>query len=184
MNSEMPGKLKPALICGSALGFVSAIPYLGCCLNLLCCSVAVGGGFLATFLYLRKAPPTPETPYGDGAVLGLIAGPVGAVVWLIVNIPLTLLSTRLGLEMDPEMIEDWLERFNVPQESIDQIVQTMQNVSQDPANLLAQLIVPFFIVLVAFTIFAIVGGLIGAAVFHKKSASTVSQFEPPPPPAA
>ena len=47
-----PSMLKATAIGGLAAGFLSSIPFVAC-LNGLCCSLLIGGGFLAAFLYSR-----------------------------------------------------------------------------------------------------------------------------------
>src|SRR2546423_15711672 len=75
----MNDKMKPALIGGVVLGILSAIPFVNLP-NLCCCAWAIAGGILAAHLYI-KASPAPVRP-GDGAVLGVLAGGVGAGIYL------------------------------------------------------------------------------------------------------
>src|SRR2546423_13248457 len=81
----MDNKMKAALIGGVVAGVLSVIPVVSTC----CFLWALGGGFLAVFIYLKGAPGL-MTP-GDGAKLGIRAGVVGAIIYLIVALPLMLL---------------------------------------------------------------------------------------------
>src|SRR5256714_13853431 len=81
----MNDKMKPALIGGVVLGILSAIPFVNLP-NLCCCAWAIAGGILAAHLYI-KASPAPVRP-GDGAVLGVLAGGVGAVLLLVLGVAL------------------------------------------------------------------------------------------------
>ena len=76
----MNKKLKPALISGIPLGIVFALPeldYLKASLNyvkLVCCALYGTSGVLAAGIYLRNLSTPPASPYGDGVVVGLLAG--------------------------------------------------------------------------------------------------------------
>src|SRR6476660_5767207 len=83
----MNNKLKPALIGGVVLGLLSVIPFVSA-VNVCCCLWAILGGMLATFLYV-KSSPTPVTA-GDGAIVGALAGVVGALISLILGIPISM----------------------------------------------------------------------------------------------
>jgi len=83
----MNTKLKPALIGGVVLGLLSVIPFVSAA-NVCCCLWAILGGMLATYLYVKNSP-TPATA-ADGAVLGGIAGLVGAVISVILGIPIAM----------------------------------------------------------------------------------------------
>ena len=72
-------KLKPALLGGLIVGLLSAIPVVNYC----CCIWGIGGGGLASFLYM-KSSPTKINP-GDGAMLGGLAGVIGALLYLIID---------------------------------------------------------------------------------------------------
>src|SRR5438477_7824653 len=87
----MDNKMKPAIIGGIVVGVLSAIPFVNI-VNLCCCFWALLGGAIATNLYV-KASPTPVKP-GDGAVLGLMAGVVGALIYIVIGIPLGFLFGR------------------------------------------------------------------------------------------
>src|ERR1044072_3178474 len=62
-------KLKPALLGGLIVGLLSAIPVVNYC----CCIWGIGGGGLASYLYIKSSPTKIST--GDGAMLG------GAAAW-------------------------------------------------------------------------------------------------------
>ncbi len=82
----MNNKVKPALIGGVLLGLLSVIPFVNA-LNICCCLWAILGGMLASYLYVKNSP-TPATP-GDGAFVGALAGIIGAVISLIIGIPIS-----------------------------------------------------------------------------------------------
>ena len=81
-----PNKIKPAAIGGAIAGVLSVIPVVGIC----CCLWTLGGGYLAAHLYNKETGGRGLTP-GDGATLGAIAGGIGAAIYFVVTIPLTII---------------------------------------------------------------------------------------------
>ncbi len=152
-----PNRLKAAAIGGGAAGVASQIPGLSL-VNCLCCALVVGGGMLAVFLALRNEPATEKAPYGDGALIGALAGVVAAIVGAIVLIPIA------ALFGDPmEQMVRMLEGFEgIPPEVLDAM-------GGDAAGAVGALaFVGFLMSLAVDVVFAAIGGVIGAAVFHKK----------------
>jgi hypothetical protein len=180
MNEANTSKLQPILLAGTALGLVSAIPPLSC-INVCCCAGVIGGGALAVYLYLRKAPPVTGPPYGDGALLGVGAGAFGAVVATVVGIPVQLIVNSLGFSGDQQtqQMREGLEKLNVPE-----FVQEMLVQLSSPGLTLAKVLMSFAMGLVTYSIFGAIGGLIGAAVFTKKGKPEVPPPPPPPMPMA
>ena len=191
MNSAKPDKMRPSLIGGVALGvampvigLISALaPMLGCLGCAACCALPPGAGFLASFLYLKGAAPAPEKPYGDGAVLGLLAGLFGAVVGTVVSIPVQFLQRSMGLMPDMDELVGQLQDANMPPEAVDFITKLMP--SADGFSVTA-LVLGFVFSVVVYSVLSLIGGIIGVAVLAKQEAAggTPGGFAPPPPPAA
>jgi len=88
----MNNKLKPALLGGLIVGLLSAIPFVNYC----CCVWAIGGGALATYLYIKNSA-VPVRP-GDGALLGGLAGIVGGIIYFVIGIPIAYLMGAAAME--------------------------------------------------------------------------------------
>lgn len=163
----MDNKVKPAVIGGVVLGILSAIPFVNF-VNICCCLWAILGGMLASHLYVKNS--TTPASAGDGAIVGAIAGAVGAVISLVIGIPLSILSgaamrgTLVSLieRADPQQAEMFRRQMEATGESV------------------AGAIVNGLIGAVLLFVFAIIGGLIGVALFEKRKGGPV----PPPPPHA
>ena len=69
-----------------AIGVLSALPVIN--LANCCCAWILFGGALAAYLMQQNHPEPIQI--GDGAIVGLLAGLVGAFVWLIVSIPISM----------------------------------------------------------------------------------------------
>ena len=152
-----PKKLKAAAIGGSAAGIASQIPIVNFA-NCLCCALVVGGGMLAVYLAMKDEPATATAPYGDGALVGVLAGVAAAVVGAIVAIPMT------ALFGDPmEQVRSFLEGIEgMPPEALEAMS------GAETGGVASFGAVAFLMSLVVDVVFSAIGGVIGAAVFHKK----------------
>lgn len=92
----MNDRTKAAIVGGLVAGIPSVIPLISTC----CFIWAIAGGFLAVFMYMKNAP-TPMSP-GDGAKLGAMAGGVGAIIYLLVSVPLMLLGGAANIAAQME----------------------------------------------------------------------------------
>ncbi|HET9478151.1 MAG TPA: DUF5518 domain-containing protein [Pyrinomonadaceae bacterium] len=162
----MNNKLKPALIGGVLLGLLSVIPFVNV-LNVCCCLWAILGGMLASYLYIKNSP-TPASA-GDGAILGALAGVIGAAISLILGIP-------ISYAMGPTMRNLMLSML----ENVDrQQAEAMRRQFEMTGDSIVPVIINSLIVAALLFVFAVIGGLIGTALFEKRKGGSV----PPPPPA-
>src|SRR5690348_8758484 len=112
----MNNKVKSAVIGGVVLGLLSAIPFVNW-LNFCCCLWAIIGGALASYLYVKNSAVPASA--GDGAILGAMAGAIGAVIFLIVGIPLSIVAGEAVRAMfitvmqsvDPNQVEMFERQF-------------------------------------------------------------------------
>lgn len=145
-------------------GILSVIPFVSAA-NLCCCLWAIVGGLIATYLYVKNSP-TPATA-GDGAVLGAIAGLVGAVISVVIGVP-------IALVMGPTMRNLFL---SILENADPQQAEMMRRQLEAGGDAIAPIIVQSLIGAVLLFVFAILGGLIGVAIFEKRKGGA-----PPPPP--
>ena len=166
----MPSKnLQPALIGGLFIGILSALPIVGA-FNVCCCLWVVGGGAIAA--YLLQSGSATAISVGDGALVGLIAGLIGAIVDTILTIPIRLLTGP----MQARFFQRWME--NAPRDVPDSLRAFMEPGGMGGGGIVLATIANFMLMLVLGAIFATIGGMIGAAIF--KRATPVSA--PPEPP--
>jgi hypothetical protein len=86
----MNERTKAAVIGGVIAGILSGIPFIGGC----CFLWAIGGGFLAIWMYMKNAPG--PMVMGDAAKLGAVTGVIGAIVAVVIRVPLMLLGVGLS----------------------------------------------------------------------------------------
>jgi len=157
-------KLQPALLGGLVLGVLSALPIVNMG-NACCCLWVIAGGVTAAYL-LQNGQAAPITS-GDGAAVGFLAGVVGAVVWQLLAIPVTLMMGPL----QARMLDRLLATGDLP-ENMRSVFESLQ---QNAGFSIARFVLGSVFALFVSVIFSTVGGLLGAAIFRRKA--------PPLPPA-
>ncbi len=157
-----PAKTQPALLGGLAIGVLSALPVVS--LANCCCAWILFGGALAAYLMQQNHPE--PVGVGDGAVVGLLAGIVGAFVWLLLFIPLTALLSPFQSRMIQRMLSS---ANDMPPE-----VRAMLEGFASGGGAGIGVVFFFFVMLCVSSFFGMIGGLFGALMFRKNG--------PPPPP--
>lgn len=165
MNGQQRNYFTPALIAGAAAGVLSGIPFLNC----MCCLWILGGGILAAYLLAKDAASIPNS--GDGALVGALTGVVAAVVDALVNIPFRALNVGVMKKLF-ERLADY--------------GQDMPTGWENWFNRTGPFSIAWFLlgILISGAIFAVLGalgGIIGIALFGKKSPAPPAPQPPPPP---
>jgi hypothetical protein len=145
---------------GAVMGVLSALPLVGAA-NICCCLWVVTGGIVAAYV-LQQNQPRPITP-GDGALVGLFAGLVGAVIANLLSIPFNLMMAPLQRAMSQRVLE-------MPGEIPPFFRQILERSSQDDVALGLQVgfwFVTLILYLVLGGIFSTLGGVLGALIFKK-----------------
>lgn len=162
----MGKKLLAAFIGGLAIialifigGMLQAGPFTAC----ICAIAMLFGGALAVLIYSRMSPN--PVRLGEGAMLGALAGFIGSLPLLIL---LLLVPTIKSAEMQT-MIEE-------------QLRQQGQSLSELPMSLTSLFAMVGVMSAVVTILLALVGGLIGVAIFEKRKPDAGAPPMPPQPP--
>jgi hypothetical protein len=149
----MNNKLKPALLGGLIVGFLSAIhsliPFVGAC----CCIWSIIGGVLAAFLYIKGS--SVPVKLGDGAIVGALAGVVGGIIYVVIYLPFALLYGLAAMQ-------EQLNRSGV----------------QIPFSGTLLAIIGSIVGAIVLVVLSTLGGVIGTAIFEKRKGDGLA---PPPP---
>ena len=143
-------KLKPALLGALIVGILSSIPLLNYC----CCIWGIGGGALAGFLYIKSSPVPVKV--GEGAVVGILTGIIGAVLYFIIGVPIAYFISGANIE------------------------ETIRGAGvQLPAGIsgLLLFVISGLVVGGLLLVLSIIGGLLSVPIFEKRK-----DGPPPPPP--
>jgi hypothetical protein len=167
-----PSKLQPALLGGVFMGVLSALPFVSYA-NACCCLWVLTGGLLAAWLLQQNYPFAITT--GDGALVGLLAGFLGAIITTVIqaalapvqrDLDLMILGRLAGIAGDiPPVVQDAIEQRR-----------------NGPALSVMSLIGGLIFMLIIGPLFSMLGGLLGAALFKSsRPAPPVAAYPPPPP---
>jgi hypothetical protein len=160
------GRLQPALYGGLFIGVLSALPIVNmgnCC----CCLWVLAGGALAVYLRQQNMPYAVNA--SEGALMGLMAGLIGGVIAALISIPMMAMMGPFQQRMIEQIINS---RADIPEESRDMIEKMMQRSAGMGVAAFAFGLVWHVVV---GTVFGMLGGLLGVAIFKK-------ELPPPPPP--
>jgi hypothetical protein len=142
------------LVGALVMGVLSALPLIAVG-NLCCCLWVISGGVAAAYV-LQQGQPDPITP-ADGAFVGFLAGLGGAVVYLIISLPVEIVVGPMEREMMRRMVEGMsgVENFRSYADRAD-LVGTPVRV-----------FLGFVMMLFVGAVFSTVGGVLGALMFKK-----------------
>lgn len=165
----MNNSMKPALIGGVVGGILTALPFVNTC----CCLWGLAGGALAVMLAVKESQVPLQM--GDGVKMGAIAGAIATGIYLIVGVPLGLITGRASMsamsgyleQMNPEMAEQIRMQSDV-----------MQSASMGAQ--LAAMIPSILLVACILIVMSILGGILGVSIFEKRKGGVAGT--PPPPP--
>ncbi|MBD93500.1 MAG: hypothetical protein CL482_04490 [Acidobacteria bacterium] len=164
-----PALLQPVLFGGLFMGVLSALPIIS--IGNCCCLWIMGGGVVTS--YLTQHAKTDPIQLGEGAFGGLLAGVLGAVVYAIVSVPVSLVTAPI----QRGLLEGWMNSAaDVPPEAR----ETLEWFSENSGVL--GVLFGFILMLVVGMVFTTLGGLLGALIF--RSSPPVAPPAPPPPPAS
>ncbi len=149
----MPAKTQSIFLGALVIGLLGT-SYLGL-INLACCAGVIIGAMVGIWHYTNENALTIST--GQGAVMGALAGVIGAVIAFALNYLLSTIGVG-GLE---ELQQSFFERFYSEEQ-----LEAMREMQESSSSGMFKMI-GFFIGIVINSIFGAVGGAIGAAVFKK-----------------
>ncbi|MFQ5797763.1 MAG: hypothetical protein ACE5H0_03600 [Bacteroidota bacterium] len=169
-----PNKLQPALVGGTIIGVISAVPFLNL-INCFCCAGVLLGGLLAVMFYKNSiTPEMAPLSSGDAIGVGALAGVFGAAISTIVAaIIFGLFGNVLGEWMYEFMVQlTENAEIELPEEFYDQLRESLLE------QTLGDLMLSFFVEAIIYTLFGLLGGLLGYAIFKPKVPPTVTTAPP------
>jgi hypothetical protein len=133
--------------------------------NFCCCLWVVSGGAVSAYA-LQQRQSTPLTP-GDGALVGLFAGLIGTLIYLLLSVPISVVMAPF----ERQIVERLATFGNLPPE--------FREYANRPAGLrVVGVLLDFVVRLFVDAIFSTLGGVLGAVVFVKKTPSGAIDIPP------
>jgi hypothetical protein len=143
------------------MGVLSALPVISAG-NFCCCLWVVSGGVLAAYVLQQERPG--RIGPADGAIVGLLAGVIGAVVQLLLSIPIGLL---IG-PMERQLLQRITEASDALPPGLRDVLSQINDGSGTRAvGLIIFRAVAFFFTLSIGAVVSTIGGVIGAGIFAR-----------------
>jgi hypothetical protein len=166
-----PTKSLASLYGGIVIATISSVPGLNL-INCLCCAGIMLGGLVAVFIYSRElTPEAPPLSASDGVQLGALSGVIAAFLSLILHLVVYALFGNIAERIIYDMLHSILDAANVPPESLQMFEELFHRALERG---LTPLVAFFSLVqdLIIYTLFGLLGGLIGYALFKKGGQQT------------
>jgi hypothetical protein len=157
------GRLQPALLGGVFIGVLSALPFISAA-NCCCCLWVVAGGVLSVYLRQQNSPVAIQP--SEGALMGLIAGAIGGIIAGV-------LGYAFALMMGPWQNEFMRRIMEANQDTPPEVREMMERMMAG-GTMGAFALMGMLINVVMFSVFGLLGGLLGTVIFKKNA--------PPQPP--
>ena len=172
--AEQPNKFQAALVAGLIFGALSAIPFVNL-LNACCCLWVVIGGAIAARTLVNRSPIFPVSS-GDGAAVGALSGVIMSLVYLVLGVPIHLLTRGSSMEFMRRLMEG----IDNPEfrRGMEQMMRNQQY--QSLPQILAGALFGWIVVSAVAIGFATLGGVIGVALFEKRKGQQMPPPGPPP----
>ncbi len=162
---QHPSKFTPVIISSFLMVFISIFLGLNL-LNLLCCAGIIIGGAAGTWYYARQLEKAGQFIQNkDGIMIGLLAGIISAIVYVIFSTTIMMLSKQNPVELVYKMTEQW--GFTIPPES-EKMLRTVYEDYQKNGFSPIMIGVELVSRIVSHCIFGPIGGLLVASIFNKR----------------
>jgi hypothetical protein len=154
--------LRPAIAGGLFWGALTAIPLITLA-NCICCLWIQLGGAIGAWLLNKQRPGTLK--YGDGALVGVMAGLTGMVVSTLIEIPVQMVgfTPQVAEELRKQYAETMLKYF--PDAPADMLHQ-MDFMFASGFNM-SRLLVVVIVFSIVGGLFAMIGGILAVALMKR-----------------
>ena len=162
---NQPSKFTPVIISSFVMVFISIFPGLNL-LNLLCCAGIIIGGAAGTWYYAKQLEKAGQFIQNkDGIMIGLLAGIISAIVYVIFSTMIIMLSKQNPVELVYKMTEQY--GFGIPPET-QKILNSVYDEYQRNGFSIMMIGVELFSRIVSHCIFGPIGGLLVASMLNKR----------------
>ena len=171
MNSS-PNRLRPVIIGTLSISAISIMPIINF-VNLFCCAGIILGGAIGAMFYSRQLSNfNQQITTKDGAIMGLLAGILSAIIVTGINLLMVLYSNINPITEILEAVNTFSK--DLPQEVYDQMKHfsdEFERYGYSPTLTLVSLIINVII----YPLFASIGGIIVAMISINKNKRMTSQ---------
>jgi hypothetical protein len=157
-----------AFICGFGAAVLTTIPGLD---SIACCLLVPIASIIAVRLYKKSVPDLTKLNTGKGVVIGLLTGLFAALFASTFELLITYVSRTndlvTGLPQAEQLISD-LNLGDAAKESVELLRKMASDIRSEGFSLLYALLITVSNLL-SYTIFGMLGGVIGTALINKRN---------------
>lgn len=168
MLTKGGNRLLPGLLAGAVIGVLSSLPFVSAA-N-CCCLWIFGGGVLAS--YLCQQNQDEPISVSDALAVGAIAALSGAVIGLLVSIPLEYFTA-------PLLRRAFVRLLDVVQDAPPEFREAVESLSESGAINLAARVLWFLGSVLLYLVVVPAGAILGALVFQKPAVSAAPVMSAP-----
>lgn len=162
---NQPSQMTAVVISTFVMLLMSLFPVLSL-INLICCAGIILGGASGTYYYARQLEKNGMFIRNkDGVMIGLLAGIISAILYVIFSTLILMVSQQNPVEMVYKMTDQY--GFKLPPESEQLLRQLYDDYSKHGFSFL-MVGIELFSRIITHCIFGPVGGLIVASIFNKR----------------
>jgi uncharacterized protein (DUF697 family) len=164
-GTSHPSQMTAVVIATFIMVFVSLFPVLNL-LNLICCAGIILGGAAGTYYYSRQLEKNGMFIQNkDGIMIGLLAGIISAILYVIFSTLIIMISKQNPVEMVYKMTD--MYGFKMPPESEKMLKGVYDEYNQRGFSFL-MIGIELFSRIITHCIFGPVGGLLVASIINKR----------------
>ncbi|HEY9164888.1 MAG TPA: hypothetical protein VIS48_01870 [Candidatus Kryptonia bacterium] len=161
--------VKPALFAGLIVSIINFAPGLFL-INCLCCAGILGGGILAVLFFKMDLHEGESIMNIDGFYLGLWTGIFAAGFETVLNITIGPFIADIKFGMILNIFKRLFGNLQIPSDTMDLLNQAVASAKRPG---LFESLTSFFLIVVAYSIFTILGALLTTAFIQNRKAKKV-----------
>jgi len=164
----MNNKYLAALVCGFGGAVLTTIPGFQ---SIACCLMAPVASAIAVFLFKKSSPDTLKIKTGTGIYIGLLTAVFAALFASGFEIIITFITKNSDLVVSLPQAEQVVKDLNLgsaADESIEVLRQMVNEIQSTGFSVLYTFLITLTN-LITYSIFGLLGGLIGTAIVNKRS---------------
>lgn len=158
-------QMAPVVIATFIMVFLSLFPVLNI-INIFCCAGIMIGGAAGSYYYARQLEKNGMFIQNkDGVMIGLLAGIISAIIYVILSTLIIMISKQNPVEMVYKMTDEY--GFRMPPES-EQMLKSVFDEYNQRGFSYVMIGIELLSRIVTHCLFGAIGGLIVASIFNKR----------------
>ncbi|MBK9099612.1 MAG: hypothetical protein IPM14_16175 [bacterium] len=164
----MNKKYLSALVCGFGAAVLTTIPGME---SIACCTLVPIAAGLSIFIYKKSQPGIIKINTGSGILVGVLTGVIAALFASFFEVIITYLTKSSDLVVSMPQAEQLVKDMNfgpAAEQSLEVLRRVVNEIQTTGFSFLYTILITITN-LITYSIFGILGGIIGTAIINKRS---------------